>query len=157
MYFEARAHVSFPVADAAAAVAFMVGPAFISNQCPVWTNANGHLLHGVEVNHRNLHRHVVDVAVGNQCYAVESLTFGWMKDTDEKIGYVQECESDSTFTRKVTLCIDGQGSGALVTFECSCCGTGFKSTIAEQAPRDQDAGFGHCPGCIERFGDKLAA
>jgi hypothetical protein len=50
--------------------------------------------------------------------------------------------------REVIVPIEDADKDVPAEFECSCCGELFTSTLREQLPHDQDAGFGHCPKCF---------
>lgn len=96
---------------------------------------------------------VINLDTGIQ---IESITFAWIKDDSEAVKYLKECETDPCPLGKARLPLDGCGEDQKTTLTCGCCGEGFKSTIAEQRPFDQDEGYGYCPRCISRYNLKAA-
>jgi hypothetical protein len=148
MYFEARSHELVPVADAAAAVRLIHSKEARAYQCPTWTNANGHRIALVDDSHINDGDFgecaVVNLDTQKQ---LESLTFAWIETEAEKLEAVTDCELDEGYRGNVIVPYDDTHKDTPATFECSCCGTLFPSTLRIQEPHDQDAGFGHCPNC----------
>lgn len=157
MYFEARSHVLVPVADAAAAVHMVHSGRIDATQqlgefhCPCWRNAAGQRVALVSDTH-------IDDGDFAECAVVnldtrrqlESITFAWCDDEATKLRYVEGCENHPGGGREVIVpCGDNPADHeVLARFTCSCCGEGFKSTLREQLPHDQDSGYGHCPACF---------
>jgi hypothetical protein len=79
---------------------------------------------------------------------IESITFSWC-DLNQAIGHLRECETTDFRMGETALPLDGLGEAIPAKFECGCCGQWFESTLAEQRPYDQDAGFGICPDCVK--------
>lgn len=150
MYFEARSHQIIEVADAAAAVRMVHEGKAAEFQCPTWLNAAGQRVALVSDTH-------IDDANFGECAVVnldtkkqlESITFAWCKGGEqEKLRYVLGCENaPGTGTNVIVPCTDADRD-VKARFTCSCCGERFLSTLREQLPHDQDAGYGHCPACF---------
>ena len=154
MYFESRSHESLPVANAREAAKRIHEGTLISHQVPIWKNANGQRIAAVPDGHiDNLYLEIVVINLDTR-EEIESITFGWINSLDLKAELLIAATTLNTvYNRDVQLNIDGAQLGGgpqkPVTFTCSCCGEWFKSTIAEQAKYDQDAGYGHCPKCAK--------
>jgi hypothetical protein len=150
MYFEARSHELVPVADATAAVRHVCSPQGRSFQCPMWLNTHGQRIVLVDDSHIN-HGDFGECAVVNldTKRQLESITFAWCDNEAQKVEYVKGCEDDAGLgDREVIVPIGDEGKDAPAQFTCSCCGDWFTSTLREQEPHDQDAGYGHCPSCF---------
>ena len=151
MYFESRMHSAINVADAAEAVRLInTGKASGAYHVPVWRNKNGHRIALVDDSHINRAWQEVAVVNLDTKEQYESLTFAWMKTEAEKLNYVMKAENgDTVCSTNVTVAIDGENADTTASFECSCCGESFESTIAKQKGYDQDAGYGYCLDCIK--------
>lgn len=154
MYYEAREQFSHPVSGPAEAVAAIHYRRLGDCRCPIWTDpATGRrfaLVNDGHIDHAWLEVAVIELTTG-QPIQIESLTVGWMDTEAEKLRYVLEAVTGSpAMSRPTVLSLDGSLSPNTVTFECSCCGEHFRSTIAEQKTWDRDAGYGICPLCAPR-------
>jgi hypothetical protein len=152
MHFESQPHTSHPVADAAEAVRLVHDDAIGAHRCPIWTNANGHRIALVADHHCDDSWKEVAVVNLDTREQYESITFGWIRTYERKLESVQKCElGQFVFRKDVTVPLDGDGEDLPARFDCGCCGELFTSTIKEQAPLDQDAGYGICPSCMGLF------
>ena len=151
MYYESRQHQSRPVADAAEASRIIKSGQVVDFHALIWKNAKGQSI--AAVNDGSIDDPWSEVAVINldTNRQIESITFPWCSD-EEAARYLLECQEEEELHRSpANLPLDGQGKDQPSTFSCACCGTGFTSTIAEQAPHDQDHGFGYCPSCLKQY------
>lgn len=83
----------------------------------------------------------------------ESITVDWCSESDIKV-FIREYENtqylESEYDITALEGITFNNQDELAWFDCGCCGSGFKSTIAKQRQFDQDAGYGICSNC-ERY------
>jgi hypothetical protein len=151
MYYEAVPHASVPVANAAeAARKIRSGKGLLCFHALIWKNSRGERIAAVADG--GLDNPWAEVAVINvdTSRQLESITFAWIDDETTAIGYLQGCE-DSHGLGACHLPLDHAGNDRPATFICSCCGTGFKSTIQEQRVHDQDQGYGYRPDCLKKY------
>jgi len=155
MYYEARQHASQPVANAEEAATRIHNGQVNDYDALTWAATNGRRLAVVADHHiDNMWKEVAVIDLDRQVQ-IESITFGWIEDLAEKIQYLKNCETtDYVFRNSISLPLDGNGETQPAEFECGCCGEGFMSTIAEQQRFDQDAGYGICLSCNDRYWKK---
>lgn len=156
MYYESIQHRSRPVENAEVAAYLIKSGPLPSFEAPVWKNSRGQRIAAVDDG--GLDDPWGEVAVINidTDRQLESITFPWCSAA-EAAEYLKECEDDAGLSdRPANLKLDGSGENIPSVFTCGCCGEGFKSTLTEQRPFDQDAGYGYCPRCISRYNFKAA-
>ncbi len=147
MYFETMMHTRTNVENAADAAKRIHDRLVHAFDCLVWKSADGRDIAVVADGHCNhpwLEAAVVDLTNGVQ---LESITMGWIDSESKKARYLKECETQDFKMGAVTIPLEGETSNVKATFECSCCGTFFESTIEKQRRFDQDNGYGLCVGC----------
>lgn len=144
MYFESREHTRKNVSGAVEAATLIHNGNAATHEAIAWETPIGTLC---AVNDDHIDGFWGEVAVINLSTneKIESITFAWVETLDEKIKHLEDCGTGAfKIGTIVTVPMDGAGQDALAWFECSCCGTGFKSTINKQKKYDQDAGYGRC-------------
>jgi hypothetical protein len=153
MYFESRNHESVPVNGPAEAVKLIHSRRINVQQAPVWKSSKGnHRIALVDDSH--IDDAWVEVALVNldTREQLESLTLAWRKTEAEKLQLLLESlESDFVFRKDITCPMDGGAQDSLANFTCGCCDERFPSTIQAQRRFDQDAGYGICPSCEQRY------
>ena len=152
MFYEARNHISMPVADAAEAVHLIHTGKCVSSYAYIWRNAKGEriaLIDDTDIDHPWGEVAVVNLDTKEQ---YESLTFGWIRTEGLKLAAVNDAVTLATVWRPAIVPLDGSLADRECSFTCGCCGEQFKSTIAKQKVFDQDEGYGICGRCIERSG-----
>jgi len=148
MHYETIMHERRPVRDAAEAATIIHEGQQRDYDALCWTASNGREMCAVGDNHcNNTWGEVAIIDLGRKVQ-IESITFDWVKTLEEKIGHLVNCETtDFTMGRIDGLPIDGEGGNTPAYFECSCCGTSFRSTYSQQKQYDQDNGYGLCREC----------
>jgi|SRR5262245_1335605 len=151
MYFETTMHATRDVESAQVAAQLVKDHEVCDYEALRWTAPGGRRLIVVADNHCNNPWLEVAVIDPDRNLQIESITAGWC-DLEKLTAHFETCETtDFIFRRNIKLPLDGQNEDAKATFECGCCGTGFKSTYKEQRQYDQDNGYGFCPECVARY------
>jgi hypothetical protein len=148
MYFESIPHRTEEVSCAAEAARKIRSGHTASFIALIWKNSRGERVAAVDdggLNDPWSEVAVINVDTNRQ---LESITFPWCSD-EQAARFLLECQDDAGLSdRPANLPLDGEGESIKSIFTCACCGTGFKSTLAEQRPHDQDCGYGYCPACV---------
>ena len=152
MFYEARNHISTPVADAAEAVHLIHTGKCVSSYAYIWRNAKGGRIALIDDS-------VIDEPWGEVAVVnldtqeqYESITFGWIKSEASKLLTVTSAVTIAKVWRRAVVPLEGSLTDRECSFTCGCCDEQFESTLAKQKVFDQDAGYGICGGCIDRFG-----
>lgn len=157
MYYETTMHKRRAVVNAEAAARLIherqdeQGEYLHDYDAIVWKSPDGRELAAVGDNHCNNPWAEVAVIDLTNKQQIESITFAWIDSLDEKIRQFSICETTDFRIGGADLPLDGQGDDIPATFECGCCGEGFKSTLKNQRKFDQDNGYGICPDCARRY------
>ncbi len=151
MYYESRDHTltEEPVSLEEACRLVKTGT-IMSYRIPWWRNSAGQRVGLVDDSYIDCTFSEVAVINLDTMRQLESITFAWCETVEKCQTHVAACQ-DSAGYRTAALTIDGVGQERTSTFTCSCCGTGFKSTLKLQRKYDQDSGYGYCDPCRAQF------
>ena len=148
MYYESVPHKSVPVSSPEEAARRIKSGREMSFHALIWKNSRGERIAAVDdggIDDSWGEVAVINLDTNRQ---LESITFPWCSE-EQAARHLADCQDDAGLSsRPANLPLDGGGEEIPSVFTCSCCGEGFKSTITEQKPHDQDQGY--CQSCVKQ-------
>lgn len=155
MYFAAIVHQKMELPSATAVAEAIHGRNIPDYAALSWQTSKGEFCAVADggINDPWLEVAIINLSTNTQ---IESLTFGWAKDLEEKISLLNLCETSDFVMGAVGQCrvpfsTDEDVNDIEANFTCGCCGAWFTSKIGKQLSFDQDAGYGICDPCVKRF------